>query len=489
MFATHSTFGVLDLGASKTVIGADNVKGLIEGLDPIIRKGLSRCGCDVTFRFGNQGTLNSTMALVIPIGRLQLKVAVVPGNTPFLISNTLMRTLAAQIDCQCRQFSSAMLDKPIQMHLTNRGLFLVDLNEIALSARRQTLASRDSAKPVTETYLSAVAPGKIEADQITRVAARVAEIEDKIQQQTAPDLLTCHSTKCTDRREQSPKGNHLRGKHDDNKSNHHQVIPIHDSSDKTAQEDIPERTVFSIASQQPHDSEPALESLAAERPGRSGRSQPLDTEGLGGRSDHLWQQVQWPDPQSGLARSGMVPVHAVSIRQQHEEGTSSNHPVHRTQDRAPRAEPDSNPEGPEPNASEPKSDTIAGAKDKSSGQGQGIPSPPRSPCWSEHAKLFARPSGVGRRGVGIEFRDVCPGDHDADTLAARSRLPGNEGSPSVHGECSAASDSAPRSRGDSGRSSSERLRGMSIENSFTMTHRDATHVQKLIRQFSQELYY
>ena len=59
LFATHSTFGVLDLGASKTVIGADNIRELIEGLDPIIQKGLSRCQCDVTFRFGNQGTLTS----------------------------------------------------------------------------------------------------------------------------------------------------------------------------------------------------------------------------------------------------------------------------------------------------------------------------------------------------------------------------------------------------------------------------------------------
>ena len=52
LFATHSSFAVLDLGASKTVIGADHVQGLIEGLDPAIRKNLSHCECDVTFRLG-----------------------------------------------------------------------------------------------------------------------------------------------------------------------------------------------------------------------------------------------------------------------------------------------------------------------------------------------------------------------------------------------------------------------------------------------------
>ena len=32
-FASHGTFGVLDLGASKTVIGSDGVKDLIQQLD------------------------------------------------------------------------------------------------------------------------------------------------------------------------------------------------------------------------------------------------------------------------------------------------------------------------------------------------------------------------------------------------------------------------------------------------------------------------
>ena len=160
LFATHSSFAVLDLGASKTVIGADHVQGLIEGLDPAICKNLSRCECDVTFRFGNEGTLSGKMALAVPLG----KIAVVPGKTPFLISNTLLRTLAAQIDCQHRQFRSAMLDQPIDMQLTSRGLFLVDLNEIPLSPQRFARSCRDSAKSVTETYLSDTAPRQNQRD-------------------------------------------------------------------------------------------------------------------------------------------------------------------------------------------------------------------------------------------------------------------------------------------------------------------------------------
>ena len=69
-FATHDAFAVLDLGASKTVIGSDHVACLIRSLDKDIRDQLSRCKCQITFKFGNQSTLTS--------------------HTPFLISNTFM---------------------------------------------------------------------------------------------------------------------------------------------------------------------------------------------------------------------------------------------------------------------------------------------------------------------------------------------------------------------------------------------------------------
>jgi hypothetical protein len=48
-FATHDAFGVLDLGASKTVIGSNHVASLIRSLDENIRAKLSRCPCEITF--------------------------------------------------------------------------------------------------------------------------------------------------------------------------------------------------------------------------------------------------------------------------------------------------------------------------------------------------------------------------------------------------------------------------------------------------------
>ena len=97
-FASHGSLGIVDLEATKTVIGSKLVPELLNSLDPNIRKHVKRCPCTITFRFGFYGVLQSHQAIVVPIPGLLLKIAVVPGSTPFLLSNTLLRALGATID-------------------------------------------------------------------------------------------------------------------------------------------------------------------------------------------------------------------------------------------------------------------------------------------------------------------------------------------------------------------------------------------------------
>ena len=153
-FAIYGFMGILDLGASKTMIGSDFVADLIESLCPANRKHLTCGECKVTFRFGNQGTLQSQQAIIIPIGRLRLKIAVVLGGTPFLLSNSLMRAMSAKIDCETHRLCSPMLSKPIKLKLTTKGLFLIDLDEMATKARRHA-ESTTATIPLTETFVSA----------------------------------------------------------------------------------------------------------------------------------------------------------------------------------------------------------------------------------------------------------------------------------------------------------------------------------------------
>ena len=72
---------------------------------------------------------------MIPIGSMKLKVAIVPGRTPFLLSNTFMRAIQAQINCHDRSMHSPYLQRPVPLNLSPRGLFLVDLNQIMSAAK------------------------------------------------------------------------------------------------------------------------------------------------------------------------------------------------------------------------------------------------------------------------------------------------------------------------------------------------------------------
>lgn len=124
-------FGILDTGATKTVIGSNLIKPLLDSLDPDVRKQVRKGSCEVTFRFGNLDTLESKHALIIPIGPMHLKVAIVPGNTPFLLSNTLVRALKADIHTCKRELHSPWFRSPISLKLSSKGLFMIDVNQLS----------------------------------------------------------------------------------------------------------------------------------------------------------------------------------------------------------------------------------------------------------------------------------------------------------------------------------------------------------------------
>ena len=58
-FSTYEAKGILDTGATKTVIGSHFVKELLSSLKPAVRQQVQRCPRKVAFRFGNHGTLES----------------------------------------------------------------------------------------------------------------------------------------------------------------------------------------------------------------------------------------------------------------------------------------------------------------------------------------------------------------------------------------------------------------------------------------------
>ena len=95
-----------------------------------VRKLVRRCPCSITFRFGNQGILRSEQALVLPVFGMWLRIAIVPGSTPLLLSNTLLRAMGAVIDTSQKVIHATKVSKTIPIQLTEKGLFLLDLNDL-----------------------------------------------------------------------------------------------------------------------------------------------------------------------------------------------------------------------------------------------------------------------------------------------------------------------------------------------------------------------
>lgn len=128
-FASSGTNGVVDLGASQTVIGSHQVKELLEGMPDMIRQNIRRAPCHLVFRLGNQQTLTSRHALLLPFRGTWFRIAVVPGRTPFLLSSAFLQQIKAVIDTEGAMWSK-MLQKTIQLERSTKNLLLMDTNQL-----------------------------------------------------------------------------------------------------------------------------------------------------------------------------------------------------------------------------------------------------------------------------------------------------------------------------------------------------------------------
>ena len=122
---------VIDTGASRTVIGGERVSDLIAAISSSLQTPVKKVPSAVNFRFGNSGTLQSQYALCIP--RRQkgwIRVEVVPGRTPFLVSNSILKELGVLIDPRNKVLR--FLDNPqtISLKTCRRNLLCVSVVEL-----------------------------------------------------------------------------------------------------------------------------------------------------------------------------------------------------------------------------------------------------------------------------------------------------------------------------------------------------------------------
>eukprot|EP00435_Cladocopium_sp_Y103_P074193 s963_g47.t1 len=133
-FVSHGTHGIVDLGASMSVIGEAQFQQLCTHLPSEVKHAMKEAPCSVSFRFGNDSTVIGRRAVYFPVGAKWIKVVVVPSNTPFLIANSVFRSLGAVIDVagECIKFQA--LERTVPMQLTDRKLFRIDLLDLLQNA-------------------------------------------------------------------------------------------------------------------------------------------------------------------------------------------------------------------------------------------------------------------------------------------------------------------------------------------------------------------
>ena len=122
--------GIIDTGASKTVIGRQKMQSLLATLSPDIRARVQWRKSNTVFRFGNDGVLESTGALFVPFGRRWMKIEVVEGKTPFLISVAFLKAVRASIHVHSQELEVPGVQRRVKLLCNSKGLFHVDLNEL-----------------------------------------------------------------------------------------------------------------------------------------------------------------------------------------------------------------------------------------------------------------------------------------------------------------------------------------------------------------------
>ena len=129
--------GIIDTGASKTVIGQGKVRELLKSFPSQVQKHVSWKKSETVFRFGNNAVFSSIGAVYIPFVRRWLNIAVIPGETQFLLSNSFLKAIDADVctNKSCLRLNLCGAEIPLQAN--SKGLFVVELSEILKSVSRE----------------------------------------------------------------------------------------------------------------------------------------------------------------------------------------------------------------------------------------------------------------------------------------------------------------------------------------------------------------
>ena len=127
MFVGRAETAILDTGASKTVAGQVNFDRFVQQLSKSVRDRIHKAPSGTVFRFGNNGTLPSLYAAFVPFGKKWFKIEVVAGQTPFLLSNAVMRQMKCQLNFEEDTLWIPEYHRSLKLSVGVKGLYHVDV--------------------------------------------------------------------------------------------------------------------------------------------------------------------------------------------------------------------------------------------------------------------------------------------------------------------------------------------------------------------------
>ena len=144
-------YAIVDTGASRSVIGSENLPQMMQLLNPATRARAKEKASCIGFRFGNNQIEYSFKQVWIPIrnGAQQtwLVIEVVPKSAPFLLSIQTMRKLGAVLDLQQGTCFLQTLGKAIPLKQGTTGLLMISLADLCQKPTKATFVASSSEKP------------------------------------------------------------------------------------------------------------------------------------------------------------------------------------------------------------------------------------------------------------------------------------------------------------------------------------------------------
>ena len=336
-----------------------------------------------------------------------------------------MRVLQAEIDCSKHQFKSPLLDVPIDMHLTRRGLYLVDINDIALAAERKQNGKDHAAKPVGSTFVtlpydrqtSSTADGEAPGNMLGKHEMQAGSME-KTSQVTSSIQHTNHA--------------------DNSKT----LTMNPDRSKSEAQGPIDHQTQTSLVD---HVAEQSPEEPAAGSRTSDSRSERPDHKQSGELDHQFRSETQGPEVSRSLGGSGVGSVHGDTLCPVREPGSSEVPKICRSHGDTSRRTTTA------PHHERKLSDSklwyrkcLSDNPWPAKGQSQSQEHAPRHgiQCPYAGSRPFAR-HGPGRLRMGESFHSISNGVYAGKFDQPEPRVPSNEPKAPAHGECLAASHRPP----------------------------------------------